>query len=182
MFKTHLSLKVKTFLVVFTPWHQVEWARLLIVLHEHQQQYKKKEVMWLVPKAKYLFDIAVKKAWDPQHGGLAYSFGPDGSVCDWDKIFWVQVESIGTAAMLAVVTGDDKYWRDYDRIWKYSWMHMVDHKHGSWYRRCNRQFEKHFLEKTKLSKCVDPDYHILGGLDGALRMMRVPKKGQRHER
>jgi len=158
-------------LTIFRPWgfqpgHQVEWARLLIVLSTLQ-----KDIWWFVPKARYLFDIAVQQAWDDVHGGLAYSFDPNGGVCDWDKIFWVHCESIGTAAMLAVVTGDDKYWSTYNRIWTYSWMHLVDHKHGSWYRRCNRKFEKYFLEKTKPAKCVDPDYHILGGLDGALMMM-----------
>ena len=71
--------------------------------------------IWCVPKARYLFDVALECAWDGEHGGLAYSFSPDGAPCDWDKIFWVHCESIGTAAMLATVTGDDKYWKDYER-------------------------------------------------------------------
>jgi len=157
-------------LKIFRPWgfqpgHQVEWARLLITLNRHAP------AIWFVPKARYLFDIAVKQAWDDEHGGLAYSFDPDGTVCDWDKIFWVQVESIGTAAMLAIGTKKDEYWHHYDKLWQYSWKNMVDHKHGSWYRRCNRLGEKHFMEKTKKGLCVDPDYHILGALDGALKMM-----------
>ena len=76
------------------------------------------------------------------------------------RSFWVQCESIGTAAMLASETGDEGYWETYDRLWKYSWAHMVDHKNGSWHRRLNRQGVKHFPEKTKLSLCVDPDYHV----------------------
>ena len=48
---------------------------------------------------------------------------------------------------------------------------MVDHAHGSWYRRCSRQNEPYFREKTKPKLCVDPDYHILGGLNGALSML-----------
>lgn len=159
-------------LKIFRPWgfqpgHQVEWARLLITLNRHAP------AIWFVPKARFLFDIAVKQAWDDEHGGLAYSFDPDGTVCDWDKIFWVQVESIGTAAMLAISTEQDEYWHHYNKLWRYSWRTMVDHKHGSWYRRCNRLGEKHFLEKTKKGLCVDPDYHILGALDGALKMMNL---------
>ena len=61
--------------------------------------------IWCVAKARYLFDVAVERAWDDEHGGLAYSFAPNGAPCDWDKIFWVHCESIGTAAMLATVTG-----------------------------------------------------------------------------
>lgn len=157
-------------LKIFRPWgyqpgHQVEWARLLITLNRHAP------AIWFEPKARYLFDIAVKQAWDAEHGGLAYSFDPSGAVCDWDKIFWVQVESIGTAAMLAICTKQDEYWHHYDKLWQYSWKHMVDHTHGSWYRRLNRVNEKYFAEKTKAGLCVDPDYHILGALDGALKMM-----------
>jgi mannose/cellobiose epimerase-like protein (N-acyl-D-glucosamine 2-epimerase family) len=158
-------------LKIFRPWgyqpgHQVEWARLLITLNRHSPS------IWFLPKARYLFDIAIERAWDSEHGGLAYSFDPSGSVCDWDKIFWVQIESIGTAAMLALGTqNSEEYWKHYDTLWKYSWEHMVDHKHGSWYRRFNRKNEKYFAEKTKPKLCVDPDYHILGALDGALKMM-----------
>lgn len=158
-------------LTIFRPWgfqpgHQVEWARLLINLNRYAP------AMWFIPKARFLFDIAMKQAWDPDHGGLAYSFGPDGVVCDWDKIFWVQCESIGTASMLASVTGKEEYWVHYDKLWEYSWKHFVDHKHGSWHRRGNRQGEMHFKEKTKPKFCVDPDYHILGALDGALNVMK----------
>merc|ERR1719453_1295425 len=90
-------------LTIFRPWgfqpgHQVEWARMLLTLNRYAP------AIWFVPKARYLFDVAVKQAWDAEHGGLAYSFDPSGAVCDWDKIFWVQVESIGTAGMLAVGT------------------------------------------------------------------------------
>ena len=157
-------------LTIFRPWgyqpgHQVEWARFLLTLNKYAP------AIWFVPKARFLFDVAVKQAWDPEHGGLAYSFAPDGKPCDWDKIFWVQCESIGTAAMLAAETGREEYWETYDKLWKYSWKVFVDHANGSWRRRLNREGVPHFTEKTKLSLCVDPDYHILGGLGGALDWM-----------
>jgi mannose/cellobiose epimerase-like protein (N-acyl-D-glucosamine 2-epimerase family) len=157
-------------LTIFRPWghqpgHQVEWARFLVTLDQLTPR------IWLVPKARYLFDIAMKQAWDAEHHGLAYSFDPDGEVCNWDKVFWVQCESIGTAAMLAVTTGNDEYWQHYDRLWAYSLKHFVDHKHGSWHRRMSRMNVLHFAEKTKLSLCVDPDFHILGAFAGALSMM-----------
>merc|ERR1712196_477970 len=161
-------------LTIFRPWgfqpgHQVEWARFLITLNKYAP------AIWWIPKARYLFDIAVKQAWDSQYGGLAYSFEPTGEVCNWDKIFWVQCESIGTAAMLAVSTGSDEYWEIYDRLWEYAWENFVDHKHGSWHRRANRQNELYFTEKTKLSLCVDPDFHMMGAFAGALRITGMPK-------
>ena len=128
--------------------------------------------MWLVSKAKYLFDIAIENAWDSEHGGLAYSFDLEGKVCNYDKIFWVQCESIGTAAMLGSITGENKYWETYDKLWKYSWQNFIDHDNGSWIRRMSREHTPYFLEKTKLSLCVDPDFHMMGAYAGALMMMK----------
>ncbi|KAH8057993.1 N-acylglucosamine 2-epimerase [Aureococcus anophagefferens] len=80
-------------------------------------------------------------------------------------------ESIGTAAMLAEATGDETYWAYYDKLWAYSWDKFVDHVNGSWHRRMSRDHVKHFPEKTKLSLCVDPDFHILGAFAGAIMAM-----------
>ena len=110
-------------------------------------------------KARFLFDVAVAKAWDDEFGALCYSIDLDGAVCNGDKIFWVQCESIGTAAMLATTTGEAKYWAIYDKLWRYSWDKWVDHEHGSWLRRMSREHVPYFTEKTKLSLCVDPDFH-----------------------
>jgi len=162
-------------LTIFRPWgyqpgHQIEWARFLLTLNKYAP------AIWFVPKARYLFDLSAKQAWDDEHGGLCYSFEPSGEVCNHDKIFWVQCESIGTAAMLASVTGKDEYWGHYDRLWGYSWEHFVDHKNGSWRRRLNRTNEPYFTEKTKLSLCVDPDFHQMGAYAGAIMMMTDAEK------
>jgi len=73
-------------------------------------------------------------SWDEAHGGIVYGIAPDMSVCDSDKYFWVQAESLATAALLGQRTGDAAYWNWYDKIWRYSWDHMIDHRHGAWYR------------------------------------------------
>ena len=73
--------------------------------------------------------------------------------------------------MLASVTGKDEYWGHYDRLWEYSWEHFVDHKNGSWRRRLDRTNVPYFTEKTKLSLCVDPDFHQMGAYAGAIMMM-----------
>ena len=70
--------------------------------------------------------------------------------------------------MLWTVTQDPKYLEAYERLWEYSWKVFVDHRYGSWRRRLKRDGEPHFLEKTKQGLCVDPDYHMLGGLGGAI--------------
>lgn len=137
----------------FQPGHQTEWAKLLLMLHRHAP------ADWLVETAKALFDRALANAWDEQHGGICYGFAPDGSVCDGDKYFWVQAESMAAAARLAAVTSDEKYWQWYERIWQYSWQHMIDHEHGAWYRILTRDNQK--IDDLK-SPAGKTDYHTLG--------------------
>jgi len=137
----------------FQPGHQTEWAKLLLILARHV------EADWLLPTARHLFDTAVDRAWDEQHGGLCYGFAPDGSVCDEDKYFWVQAESLAAAALLAQRTGESKYWDWYERLWRYSWSHFVDHEHGAWYRILTRDNRKYSDEKSPAGKT---DYHTMG--------------------
>ena len=70
--------------------------------------------------------------------------------------------------MLATITKEEKYWAIYDKLWRYSWDKWVDHEHGSWLRRMSREHVPYFTEKTKLSLCVDPDFHMLGAYAGTV--------------
>ena len=84
---------------------------------------------------------------------------PEGRICDGDKYFWVQAESIAAAALLAVRSGDAAYWDWYDRLWAYSWRHFVDHDNGAWYRILTRDNRKYSDEKSPAGKV---DYHTMG--------------------
>lgn len=107
-------------------------------------------------------------AWDPVHGGLVYGNDPDGAVYDADKYFWVQAESLATAALLAQRTGDARYWEWYDRVWSYSWTHFVDHRHGAWYRILGPDNSKLDDEKSPAGKT---DYHTMGACYEVLRVL-----------
>ena len=137
----------------FQPGHQTEWAKLLLILDHYRPQE------WLLPRAMELFDNAMEKAWDYENGGICYGFAPDGEIYDGDKYFWVQAESFAAAALLAIRSGDDKYWDWYDQIWAYSWHHMVDHEYGAWYRVLSRKNEKYDDLKSPVGKT---DYHTMG--------------------
>ena len=114
---------------------------------------------WLVPTAQRLFDTALARAWDDANGGICYGFAPDGSICDGDKYFWVQAESFAAAALLAKRTDEQRYWVCYDRIWDYSWEHMIDHQYGAWYRILDQQNRKYDDKKSPAGKT---DYHTMG--------------------
>lgn len=123
---------------MFRPWgyqpgHMTEWAKLLLLLERHAPQLQHSSD-WLLPKAQELFDLALTHAWDHTHGGIVYGLAPDLQPCDSDKYFWVQAESLATAALLGQRTGDQVYWDWYEKIWRYSWDHLIDHQHGAWFR------------------------------------------------
>lgn len=148
---------------IFRPWgfqpgHFTEWAKLLLLLERHQADMAGSSD-WLARRAAELFDIALERAWDHQHGGICYGFGTDNAICDGDKYFWVQAESLAAAAVLGARTGQHRYWDWYDRIWDYSWQHLVDHEHGAWYRILNRENEKLSEQKSPAGKV---DYHTMG--------------------
>ena len=150
---------------LFRPWgfqtgHQTEWAKLLLILHRHRKND------WLIPTAKILFDSAMDIAWDNENGGLCYGFDLDGNICDGDKYFWVQAESIAAAALLAKATGETVYKDWYQKIWQYSWEHMVDHKYGAWYQTLTQDNQKISDKKSPIAKT---DYHTMGACYEVLR-------------
>ena len=168
----------------FQPGHQTEWAKLLLILDGHLRA-RGQALEWLRPKARELFDRAVASAWDEEFGGLVYGFAPeslrkdipgrrlpDGMhfVCDEDKYFWVQAESIATAARLAHSLGEPDYWAWYQRLWNYAWTHMVDHRHGAWYRILDRENRKYSDEKSPAGKT---DYHTMGACHDVLAVLRA---------
>ena len=152
----------------FQPGHQTEWTKLLLTLDGHLRA-RGGVHDWLLPTARHLFDTAVARAWDDRNGGLFYGFAPDGSVCDDDKYFWVQAESIAAAARLAVATGDTRYWDWYDQLWGYAWRHFIDHRHGAWYRILDRDNRKYGDDKSPAGKT---DYHTMGACYDVLQLLR----------
>ncbi|MGH8629831.1 MAG: AGE family epimerase/isomerase, partial [Burkholderiales bacterium] len=148
---------------IFRPWgyqpgHLTEWAKLLLILERHRDALRLPSG-WLLARARELFDAALARAWDAEYGGIFYGFAPDGSICDDDKYFWVQAESLAAAALLGKRTGEDRYWQWHDRIWAHSWEHFVDHQYGAWYRILRRDNRKYSDEKSPAGKT---DYHTMG--------------------
>lgn len=137
---------------------------------ESKREALGQDVSWILPTASKLFQVAVRRGWDAEHGGLCYSLAPDLTVCDADKYFWVQAESMAAAAMLAARTGDRVYWDWYERLWAYSWTHFVDHEHGAWYRILDRNNRKLSDEKSPAGKV---DYHTMGACYDIVKVLRA---------
>ncbi|MDC0081770.1 AGE family epimerase/isomerase [Emcibacteraceae bacterium] len=137
----------------FQPGHLTEWSKLLMILNGYSDQ------KWLVDRATELFDAALEKAWDQENKGISYGFAPDGSICDGDKYFWVQAESFSAAAFLAQETKNPKYWDHYEKIWQFSWDHMIDHDYGAWYCKLDANNQRYSDIKSPTGKT---DYHTMG--------------------
>jgi mannose/cellobiose epimerase-like protein (N-acyl-D-glucosamine 2-epimerase family) len=151
----------------FQPGHQTEWAKLLLIMDPLLRERGTGQD-WLVPKAKDLFDRALAAAWDEVNGGICYGFAPDGSVCDGEKYFWVQADSLAAAALLEDRTGDSAYREVYEKIWRYSWQHMIDHRYGAWYRILTQDNRKIDDKKSPAGKT---DYHTMGACHEVLALL-----------
>ncbi len=151
----------------FQPGHQTEWAKLLLILERLEAELGTPRE-WLLPTAQRLFDRAVERAWDEARGGLYYGFAPDGTICDSDKYFWVQAETLAAAALLASRTHDGRYAREYDRLWQYCWQHFIDHQHGAWFRILDADNRKYDDNKSPAGKT---DYHTMGACYDVLRRL-----------
>ncbi|MFC3282402.1 AGE family epimerase/isomerase [Litchfieldella rifensis] len=153
---------------LFRPWgyqvgHQTEWAKLLLMLERHRAE------AWLLPTARRLFLTSVEAGWHPEHGGLVYGLDLKGDICDGDKYFWVQAESLAAAAMLGSRTGERRFWRWYERLWDFSWRHMIDHQHGAWYRILSPDNRRYSDEKSPAGKV---DYHTMGACYDVIDTLR----------
>ncbi|XKE44293.1 AGE family epimerase/isomerase [Halomonas organivorans] len=152
---------------LFRPWgyqvgHQTEWAKLLVMLERHRPE------PWLLPTAERLFLSSVRAGWDREHGGLVYGLDLEGRVCDGDKYYWVQAESLAAAALLGLRTGRAVYRRWYERLWDFGWHRLIDHHHGGWYRILTPDNRRVSTVKSPAGKV---DYHTMGACHDVLEAL-----------
>lgn len=151
----------------YLPGHFTEWSKLLLILDRHRSSD------WAVARAEALFQTAMDHAWDDAHGGMNYSFAPDGTILDTDRYYWVFAESFAAAALLALRTGKPGYWDWYDRIWDYADRHLVDHTYGGWFRILDQQGRRYSNQKSPASKT---DYHPLATCHEVLEALSAAKE------
>ena len=81
----------------------------------------------------------------------------------------MQAESLAAAKLLYIATGKDLYENWYNRLWQYSWDHMICHQFGGWYRILDNKNNKYSDEKSPAGKT---DYHTMGACYEVLRALR----------
>ncbi|MDE0211220.1 MAG: AGE family epimerase/isomerase [Boseongicola sp.] len=148
----------------YLPGHFTEWSKLLLILNRHRP------LDWLPEKAAFLFRKAMDASWVPSTGAINYAFAPDGKILDTDQYYWVFSETFAAAALLALETSDEEYWRWYDRVWTYSDKHFVDHRYGGWFRILDSAGSRYSDEKSPAAKT---DYHPLAACYEVLEALRL---------
>mgnify|MGYP000047092398 CR=1 FL=1 len=149
----------------YQPGHFIEWTKLLLLIRRHRN------LDWLLPQAKMLFDVSVEKAWDKEEGGFFYGFGPDDSICDDEKYFWVHAEAFAGAALLADALDDESYWQIYDQIWEYSWGKFCESSHGPWLRLLDRSGKN--INEMIASPGAKIEYHPIAAACEVLRTINL---------
>jgi mannobiose 2-epimerase len=88
-----------------------------------------------------LMDCALAYAWTPDTGGFALAGPTYGRCMIEDEVFffsrkewWPQAEALVALVELAGLWPGAGYARHADRLWRYMRKHLIDERHGGWYR------------------------------------------------
>lgn len=151
---------------LYKPWgyqtgHFTEWAKLLLILHSH------KASPWMLEKAKFLVDTAWPRGWDDARGGLYYGFDPQGDICDDNKYFWVQAETLPALAMLNEQFPGQGYDAWLQQLAAYTQSHFIHPTTKVWRRILNANNQP--LDPWVALPGAKCDYHSIGACFDLLR-------------
>lgn len=147
--------------------HQTEWSKLLLILERYRSE------PWMLAQAEHLFQTALARGWDAEHGGFIFTFDPDGRPVDRDRFHWVFNETIAAAALLWVRTGKPAYRDWYNRLWAWCEERMVDHERGGWYRNLHPNNQRYDYFTQPLARDC---YHPIAMCYEILRAIETPEE------
>lgn len=155
----------------FRPWgyqpgHHAEWAKLL-------GELDREGIDWALDRGIELFDAAVELGWDDDRGGFHYAVEDDGTPVADEKYGWAVAEAIGAAAVLFERTGEERFRRWHDRLWRYAFEHLRAPT-GMWRERLSPDNEP--IPPTDAPP-VEPDYHPIGACHAGLESARAAAEG-----
>lgn len=150
-----------------TPGHWLEWARLLLQLHE----LGGRRLAWLPDASAKLFRNAVELGWDKEKGGFWYTLDWNDQPALREKLWWPACEGIGAAHYLGCHSDDPFYEQWYRRIWGFCNNHFIDHREGGWHHELGADLQpirKFFMGKVDiyhaLQACLIPLYPATASL------------------
>ena len=125
-----------------TPGHGIEWARLIVQWATSTFVEDETEADSYIDAAVNLYNQAVKDGWARDgKPGLAYTTDWQGNPIVKDRMHWTLAEAINTSAILAGITGEDKYCEDYAMFMEYLDDTVHDKVNGSWFHQLDENNE-----------------------------------------
>ena len=115
----------------------------------------------LLKKALDILDWSLEIGWDKEYGGVYYfrdvfSRPPEQLEHDM-KLWWVHNECLIATLSAYKITGDEKYFKEFEKIHEYSFSHFADKEYGEWYGYLHRDGTVSHTQKGSLWK---GPYHL----------------------
>lgn len=115
----------------------------------------------LLQKALDILDWSLEIGWDKEYGGVYYfrdlfSRPPEQLEHDM-KLWWVHNECLIATLSAYKITGDEKYFKEFEKIHEYSFSHFADKEYGEWYGYLHRDGTVSHTQKGSLWK---GPYHL----------------------
>ena len=115
----------------------------------------------LLKKALDILDWSLEIGWDKEYGGGYYfrdlfSRPPEQLEHDM-KLWWVHNECLIATLSAYKITGDEKYFKEFEKIHEYSFSHFADKEYGEWYGYLHRDGTVSHTQKGSLWK---GPYHL----------------------
>ena len=122
-----------------TPGHGLEWGRLITQWALSAYKDDPDKAAPYIEAAENLYNRAIADAWNADGApGVCYTTDWEGQPVVHDRMHWTLAEAINTAAVLANVTGKEKYAADYAEFMQYLDEKVLDHVNGSWFHQLDR--------------------------------------------
>ena len=117
-----------------TPGHGIEWSRLIAQWTLSTVKEEKEGAAKSSTICENLYNRAIEDAWNADGApGIAYTTDWEGKPVVHDRMHWTLAEAINTSAVLAHITGKQKYADDFAEFMQYLDEKVLDHVHGSWF-------------------------------------------------
>lgn len=113
------------------PGHSIETSWFLM----HEGLYRND--MQILKKAFNILNWSLEKGWDNGYGGLLSFVDIEGKPTEqleWDmKLWWPHTEAMYATLLANSITGEEKYRKWFDEVYKWSFEHFEDRQYGEWF-------------------------------------------------
>ena len=137
------------------PGHSIENSWFLM---NHAAKTGDKE---LLNKALNILNWSLEIGWDKEYGGVYYFRDLYNRPCEQlehdMKLWWVHCECLISTLTAYKLTGDEKYFEEFEKIHEYAFAHFSDKEFGEWYGYLHRDGTVSHTQKGSLWK---GPYHL----------------------